>query len=85
MKFYRVIKENFLWEVGAILKPNDTNKGYLPIEDIWNKVIGQTEYITTVIVENQPEYFERVYENKFDKMLYVTAEELKKLYNKMKP
>ena len=23
MKYYKVIKENFLWEVGAILKLND--------------------------------------------------------------
>jgi len=48
MKYYRVIKDTFLWEKGAILKQcTNGNHGYEPIEDIWNKTENQTEYITT--------------------------------------
>lgn len=60
MKYFRVIKENFLWEVGAILKLRDAGDGYIPVDDIYKKHDG-SEYITSKIVEGSPDYFERVY------------------------
>lgn len=88
-KYYKVIKDNFLWEVGAILKWEahvEQNDGYAPIEDVWNKYKGEDEdeYVSEHIVENSPEYFERVYPSKGDKMLFVTAEVLKKAYESFK-
>lgn len=61
MKYYKVIKENFLWEAGAILVDGyDNGKGYQVIDDIFKKHEAG-EYISTEIIENSPEYFERVY------------------------
>jgi len=83
MKYYRVIKDNFLWEVGAILRENDNDpKGYVPVEDIWNKLQNQTEYISIRIIENNPEYFERVYQDNLDKMIFKTKEQIKETFNK---
>lgn len=79
-KFYRVIKENFLWEVGAILEMNESGKGFKPIEDIYYKIENCTEYISTYVIENSPEYFERVYKvNLATKVVYELKEEAKKL------
>lgn len=61
MKYYKVIKDNFLWEIGAVLENSVGNgKGYEPIDDIFKKHEGD-EYITSHIVENSPDYFQRVY------------------------
>lgn len=85
-KYYRVIKENFLWEVGAIICNNNPNyeNGYCPIEDIWHKVKDQDEYISIRIVEGSPEYFERVYKSDGEKFLFKTAEQLKSIYTSFK-
>jgi hypothetical protein len=55
---------------------------YEPVEDVWNKTKDQSEVISKEIVESQGEYFERVYESPFNKAAYLTAEGLKKLYQK---
>jgi len=81
-KYYRVIKENFLWETGAILKEDGTY--YEPIEDVWNTTKEQREVISLKIIESQPEYFERVYPGITDKAIYLTAEGIKKFYSKFK-
>ncbi len=84
-KFYKVIKDTPLWEVGAILENTACEgKGYDPIEDIWNKHKKQTEYLSDYIVEDSPDFFQRVYKSKLAKTMFVTKEELKKLYAKMK-
>lgn len=86
-KYYRVIKENFLWEVGAILKRGNqgSHGGYNVLEDIWLKYPERAEeYISAPIVENSPEYFERVYKSNAEKFLFITADELKKFYTKYK-
>lgn len=88
-KYYRVIKANPLWEVGAILKYDSAqgNKGgYTPIEDIWD-VLGEHqsgEYLSKNFIEMEPEFFERVYKSDLDKVVYYTKEEFKKLYEKFK-
>ena len=60
MKYFKVIKENFLWDVGCILETISDGGGYRPIDDIYKKHEGN-EYITSHIVENSPEYFQRVF------------------------
>lgn len=60
MKYYKVIKDNFLWETGGIIKSNSDGSGYVPVDDIYKKHDGN-EYITADIIENSPEYFTRVY------------------------
>lgn len=85
-KYYRVIKENFLWEVGAILEFSNKyisgDGGYLPIEDIWNKTEDQADWITTSVIEDSPEYFERVYRDNITGKVFKTAEQLKQTYSK---
>lgn len=81
MKYYRVIKDTFLWEVGAILRQMDCGTGYKPIEDIWNKTKDQREYITNNLIENNPEWFERVYTDNVEKMVFKTKEQLKEAFN----
>lgn len=81
-KFYRVLKENFLWEKEAILEYKDG--GYRPIDPIF--IIHEddsTEYISKGIVENSPDYFERVYPvNLVTKTVYKVKEEAKELIKK---
>jgi hypothetical protein len=65
-RYYRVIKDHPLWDVGAILElnGNSSEKHYLPISDLWNKEIkdvGEGWWEGQALVENQPEWFERVY------------------------
>jgi hypothetical protein len=82
-KFYKVIKDNFLWEVGAILICKEGNRGYVPTNEIWVKNEKSDEYISSGIVENQPEYFKRVYEvNLLTKVVYKTKEQAKELLSK---
>lgn len=89
-KYYRVKKDNFLWSEGAILKQDlergkESEKyGYAPINDIWDTTENNgTEYITGRIIENNPEWFERVYEvNLLTKTVYRTKEEAKEFITK---
>jgi len=83
MKYYRVKKDTFLWEEGAVLK-SDGN-GYRPMEDIWDTTpFNGSEYISDKIVENNPDWFERVYTDNLEKMVFKTKEQLKEVYNKFK-
>lgn len=68
MKYYRVIKENFLWDVWAILERKsypDRGHHYAAISEVFVKneppINRSFEVISEYVVENQPEYFERVY------------------------
>lgn len=82
MKFYKVLKDTFLWEEGAILK--DQNSGqYVPVDDVFNKVEDQSEYISAKIVEKSPEWFERVYAvDLLTKTVYKVKAEAKLLLEK---
>jgi hypothetical protein len=76
-KVYRVRKDNFLWKSGAILEFFKSEPyipgGYRPNEDIWDtSPYNGTEFISPPVVENNPEWFERVYPVEVDhSMVYV--------------
>lgn len=82
-KYYRVKKDTFMWLEGAIISDKgDEGHGYLPIEDIWNKVELKTEYISAHIIENplNSDTFERVYPDTLKGSIYRTADQLKDMY-----
>jgi hypothetical protein len=78
-KFYRVLKENPLWEVGAIINGDDENdKGYSAIDPVFEKgeYIGG-EYLSWGVIENSPEYFQRVYKlDTISKVVYETRDKV---------
>ncbi len=81
MKYYRVTKDNPLWEVGAVLGQGArSNPGYTGIEDIWDKHENMSEYLSCNIIENSPEFFERVYADNIEKMIFKTKEQLKESF-----
>lgn len=84
-KFYRVIKDNPLWHVGAILESNVNNCGYRPVDetDIWDVTeVNGGEYLSDRIVEISPEYFQRVYPvNLLSKTVYKLKEEARQFYD----
>lgn len=84
MKYYKVIKDNFLWEDGAILTETSDNEGYRPISDIYKKSeFDNNEYTSSGIVENSPEYFARVYKvDLISRTLYEVKEEAIKILDK---
>lgn len=85
-KYYRVKKDTFLWVKGAVLEydADNSDNGYLPINDLWNTEANEeSEYITAANIENNPDWFERVYEaSSFGKLTYVTKEKARTLANK---
>lgn len=84
MKYYKVIKENFLWEVGAILQKNTSGNGYEPIDDIFKIFPDTNEYISSNIVEKSPEYFQRVYKvDLVTRVVYETKDRAKEIISKM--
>jgi hypothetical protein len=82
-KYYRVLKENFLWHVGAILEATESANGYTPLDgnSIWDVTDHNGgEYISKRIVENFPEYFERVYAvNLLKSMVFKVKEEARQM------
>lgn len=85
-KYYRVIKENFLWEEGVIIKSfkaNDGNNGYEPIDEVFKNEFVPSEYISAKIIENSPLYFERVYPVKLlTKTAFKVMDEAKEILKK---
>lgn len=77
-KYYRLIKEHPVWEVGAIVQQQDGDKGsYEPVDTIWNKDIFDEEDLTEykTVVEKTP-WFERVYPiGKLEKMMFGTKKQ----------
>ncbi len=77
-KYYRVIKDTFMWEAGAILKfdsSQGSKGGYEAISDIWDATTLYGEYISKSIIEENPDWFERVYEiNVLGKVSFATKE-----------
>lgn len=64
VKYYRNLKDNFLWLEGAILSDENEADGYQPINDLWDKTEKNgSEYISRRIVEAEEnkDCFERVY------------------------
>lgn len=82
-KFYKVVKENFLWHVGAILELNERQNGYVPYEGstVWDvSGLNEDEYISCRVVESSPEYFEQVYPvNLIKNIVFKGKEEARRL------
>lgn len=84
-RYYRVIKDTPLWEVGAILGNIDDRVQYVAIEDVWNKIEKcENFYEHSNIIEHSPEFFERVYKDQLDKAIFYTKDQMKKVYEKFK-
>jgi len=82
MKNYKVIKENFLWEVWCILKVNESGCWYIPIDEVYKKH-EWGEYISSIIIENSPDYFQRVYKvNLLTRTVYKVKEEAREMLEK---
>lgn len=73
-KFYRTVRDNFMWKSGAILEFSSDygdEGGYIPLNelDAWNATAfnrgtdksADHEYISAPIVENNINWFEQVY------------------------
>lgn len=75
-KFYRVIKDYTLWEVGAIVSNQNTEAEYHAVDAVFAKELdnGKTTegyYECSAVVENCKEFFERVYPiGELKKMLF---------------
>lgn len=83
MKHYRVKKDTFLWKAGAILSDQDKGQ-YLGVEDIWDTVPLNKEYVTALVIEhpNNADTFERVYPDTISGKLYHTKDQLVAIYDK---
>lgn len=86
-KFYRVIKDHPLWEVGAILSNEQNSERYKPIDDLWTrdiKGIDDTYYETANVVENQPEWFEHVYKvNVLKQVKYLSKTAARQMHDEL--
>lgn len=63
-KYYRIIKDHPTWETGSIISNEEDSEQYRPVDEVFVKDIeGITGswYEGNALVENQPEWFERVY------------------------
>lgn len=80
--YFKVIKENFLWDVGCILKPIEGGSGFLPVDDVFKRHEGD-EYISKHIIEDSPDYFQRVYKvDLISRVVYETKDRAKELLAK---
>ncbi len=82
-KFYRVLKDNFLWDEEAIISDSaefGCSGGYVSIDDVFTKECVGTEYISRNIIEQSPDYFQRVYPiNLLTRTVYKIREEAKEI------
>lgn len=71
-KYFRVIKEHPLWEVGAIISNEKKPTSYSPVVSVWNKFDDMETWTEgATLVEQQDEWFERVYPlGKLEKMVF---------------
>ncbi len=81
-KFYKVLKDLPAWEAGAIIRLN--SDGYTSVNELFNKEhTGGEYYETSRIVENSPEWFERVYPvSLLTKVVYKAKAEARELFSK---
>ena len=66
---YRVLKDNFLWKKDAILKMTSDGKGYNSVDNLHDMPHTGTEYISSRIIENSPEWFEPIEEQVWEKFV----------------
>lgn len=80
-KYYRALRETPLWEEGAIISNKDCNDRYKAVDGVWLKEIegiDESWYEGAAPVENQPEWFERVYPiGKLEKMVFGNKKQAK--------
>ena len=90
-KFYRLLKDIWCLKAGAILGTKDGSRGYFPISDVWN-VEGNDAFTKSLesgwcekegLVENSPEWFERVYKvSSLKGMAYVVKSKMHDILSK---
>jgi len=87
-KFYKVIKDHPMWEVGCIISNKTDGDSYYPVHgDMYLKDIkGVTErwHEGDDLVENQPEWFQRVYEvDVLGKVKYLAKDAARAAYEQL--
>jgi hypothetical protein len=86
-KFYRVIKDHPLLDVGAILSNEKESRAYCPINDLFTKDVKDIDedwYEMADLVENQPEWFERVYKATLaTQTKYLAKDKAREIYDKL--
>jgi len=82
--YYRNLKDNFIWDEGAIISNDKHYNEYRPIDNIFAKESTGHEYISAIVIESAPDgYFQRVYPvNLVTKTIYKVKEEAKELIAK---
>jgi len=92
MRYYKIIKDHPLWINGAIISDNKENSNnYFAINEIFCKDIPnipntETWYEGKELIENSPEFFERVYKVENSKNIFYETKEnaLKFIQDKFK-
>lgn len=84
-KHYKVLKDNFLWEVGAIIELRNDKYHALEGVDMWDKVDDvKDQSVHKDIVEKSPTWFEKVYPvNLLTKTVYKAKAEAQEIWNKV--
>lgn len=84
-KFYKIIKDHPVWEVGTILELRDGR--YYPIDDLYVKDIKgvNSDWCEgSDLIENQPEWFERVYKvNVLKQAKYLAKDAARKVHEEL--
>ena len=62
-KYYRVKKQTFMWDEGAIISDESSAGRYVSTSDVWDRIPGMSEYISANIIEheNNSDFFEQVW------------------------
>lgn len=63
-QFYKVIKDHPMWDEGAILSNEEDSDRYYPIDEVFVKDIegiSSSWYEGGKLIENQSEWFQKVY------------------------
>lgn len=84
-KFYRLKKDHPGLEVGAVLSNEENSKEYAPINNLFLKTVleGVPFCEMNTLVENSPEWFERVYPvSLLTKTVYKVKAEARELFTK---
>lgn len=86
MKYYKVIKEHPVWQIGTILKKEEKLSQYNAIDEIYLKDIPGVNNSWgegAALVENCPEWFQRVYKvDTLTKVVYEVKEKALELLQK---
>lgn len=81
---YRVLEDNFLWKKDAILTKAHHGEGYVAVDTLYTMPETGTEYISSRIVENSPEWFEPIKETVWEKFVEKVEEAKSDLVRKMR-